>query len=74
MGGGLFAVVCKWKDFRSSVVVDGHEAIVVEAADANEAQDAAYAARPDLWEDHGTGFFRETAVHPATRIEATNAQ
>lgn len=62
----LFAVVCKWADRRGQVVTNvGHEAIVVEAADVNEAQDIAYAARPDLWADDG--LTRQAAVHPATR-------
>lgn len=65
----LFAVVCKWKDLAGMEVrAEGHEAIMVEAADANEAQGIASAARPDLWARDG--LLRETAVHPATYAEA----
>lgn len=68
MSNELFAVICKWKDRRTPVVDEGHEAIVVEAADSNEALLAAHAARPDLWENHGPRFSRETAVHPASLV------
>ena len=68
----LFAVVCKWADLRGPVVKDrGHIALIVEAADANEAQNLAYTARPDLWERDG--YTRSTAVHPATSVSELEA-
>jgi len=65
----FFAVVCKWADRRGPVLKDeGHEAVVVEASNANEALLAVSLARPDLWEPNC--FTRETAVHHATRLES----
>jgi hypothetical protein len=67
--GSAFAVVCRWSDRRRVPYLTGHEAVVVTAANANEALLLAHAARPDLWETPAAGFYRETAVHPAHIIE-----
>lgn len=65
----LFAVVCNWKVLSGMEVrAEGHEALVVEASDANQALALASAVRPDLWERE-SGVYRETAVHPATLLE-----
>lgn len=68
-GPTLFAVVCKWADRRVPHGETGRLAIVVEAANAIEAELAANAARPDLWERDG--LTRETAVHPAVQLAHT---
>lgn len=69
-----FVVVCKWADRRRAPDVIGHEALVLEAANAEDALLQANEQRPDLWEIPGVGFSRQTEVHPAQILTSTQGQ